>query len=301
MSALQRLPESDPLYQAPLPGRPHYATGMLLDAQDFIDEQTYHRSRLARALSLSLGSGTLAGLRVSHQAGDDKSPEEIRVSPGVAVDRLGRLIEIPRSACLRLNRWFDEKFIADGGSAFWQASYDNLGDLLGGRAQTELAADIPARGLVADVFVRFIACEQGLTPSFAAGPFDALNAAATARLRDAYELLLLPRLGLTSKNNGLPAGEPDFSSAIDQSQRLAAMQDAVLDAWPAESPDGLALLPEQPITLTDRTAVLLARIVIPVTADNPPQRDGSNVLVDNWSRRFLPPAHLVTRWLSALA
>src|SRR5262245_1972829 len=56
----------DPLVRLPRAERPAYATGMLLDAQDFQDEQTYHRARLARALSALAGSGTLAGLEVQY-------------------------------------------------------------------------------------------------------------------------------------------------------------------------------------------------------------------------------------------
>ncbi len=66
MSAVTRLPEADPLYARPQPQRPFYATGMLLDAQDFSDEQTYHRGRLAQAIAFISGGGTLAGLRVAH-------------------------------------------------------------------------------------------------------------------------------------------------------------------------------------------------------------------------------------------
>ena len=94
MNRLSRAPEADPLYARPAAERPSYATGMLLDAQDFTDEQTYHRGRLARALASLTGGGTLAGLRVSHSpatGGPSPRPEEIRVEPGLAVDRLGRL------------------------------------------------------------------------------------------------------------------------------------------------------------------------------------------------------------------
>ena len=68
MSALTRLSEADPLYARPRPQRPFYATGMLLDAADFSAEQTYHRGRLAQALALLSGGGTLAGLAVGHAA-----------------------------------------------------------------------------------------------------------------------------------------------------------------------------------------------------------------------------------------
>jgi hypothetical protein len=81
---------------------------MLLDTREFLDEQAYPRRRLARALLKVAGNGTLAGLRVSHHtaiaSGEATRPEEIRVDPGVVVDRLGRLIELPRPACLGLPR-----------------------------------------------------------------------------------------------------------------------------------------------------------------------------------------------------
>ncbi len=299
MSALKRLPEADPLFAGQVPDRPFYATGMLLDAQDFVDEQTYHRSRLARALAFGLGSGTLAGLRVSHQPGDAKSPEEIIVAPGVAVDRLGRMIEIPRPACLRLGRWFDGKIAAGGGDALRLARYDNLARFLSARSQAGNAGEIPALAVVADVFVRFIACEKGLTPSFAAGPFDALDAVSTSRLRDAYELLLIERIDLQDTHKGLPDAKPDLAAIADPAARLAALQDAVLDAWPTASKDGLSLLPEHPPSIKDPTAVFIGRVLIPVTADNPPGRDGDKVLVDNWPRHFLPPLNLVAHWLGA--
>ena len=45
------------------------------------------------------GVGTVAGLEVTLAEGED---EPLMVSAGLAVDRFGRLIELPRAACLRL-------------------------------------------------------------------------------------------------------------------------------------------------------------------------------------------------------
>jgi hypothetical protein len=106
---------SDPLASATDPDRPNYALGVMLDAKDFIDEQTYHRARLARALQFLHGTGTVAGLSVGYVAplppGSPEAPdgreEEIRVEPGVAIDGIGRLIEVPRAWCLTLPRWWD--------------------------------------------------------------------------------------------------------------------------------------------------------------------------------------------------
>jgi len=314
MSTVARLPEADPLYAQPLSERPVYATGMLLDAQDFADEQTYHRAQLARAMAFLAGGGTLAGLRVTHQAattGTNAVPEEIRVAPGLAVDRLGRLIELPRPACLRLPRWYDAQNVLDGGDTLKRSAYSGLGRFLSARAIAEAgvldAAPVPGRAVVADVFVRFVACPRGLTPSFAAGPFDALNAVSTSRVRDAYELLLIPREGLHDAHDGKPAyyglpaapgaavvGNPD----ADPAARHDALQDAVLDAYPVTGRSGgagqLALL-EQPNGL-DPTAVFIARTLVPVAAGDPPIRQGDAVLVDNWHRRFIPSASLLAQW-----
>ena len=308
MSAVTRLPEADPLYSRPLPQRPFYATGMLLDAQDFKDEQTYHRGRLAQAIALLSGGGTLAGLRVAHRPEDTtaQTPEEIRVEPGVAVDRLGRLIEVPRPACLRLQRWFDTTRAADGGDLLLRSAYSNLNRFTSPRIQGEAGTGgippVPANAVVADVFLRFIACEQGLTPSFSAGPFDTLDAVATSRLQDAYELLLVAREALDDDFSGLPAPGPDLAAIADVAARRAAAQDAVLDAWSASGRSGqagqLAPLPEHPRDL-DPTAIFLARVLIPVTTDAPPQRAGSAVLVDNWSRHFVPSTALLMRWIGA--
>lgn len=294
-------PSADPLATQPRAERTAYATGMLLDAQDFSDEQTYHRGRLARAMAFLAGGGTLAGLEVSHLPATGSQPEEIQVAAGLAVDRLGRLVEIQRPACLRLARWFTALQANDGGDSVNQASHTGLNRFVSARF-TEAATPLPARALVADVFLRFAACAVGLTPSFAQGPFDALNAVSAARLRDAYELQLIPRPGLDDDYSGLPLppGDPVIgNTGATAAARRNAVQDSVLHGYGgnghAGGSGGLAPLPEQPADL-DRSAVFLARVFIPVTAANPPARSADPVRVDNWARRFLPPVALLGQW-----
>ena len=296
MTAMSRLPEADPLYARPSPERPVYATGMLLDASDFTAEQTYHRGRLARALALSTGGGTLAGLRVSF-AVSPAGVEEIRVAPGVAVDRLGRLIEVARPACLRLDRWWATTAADDLQRAAYaavpvEADEAALGGLVSARAAA--AETLPERAVIADVFLRFLACEQGRTPVFASGPYDALDATGIARLRDAYELLLVARGGLDVDYDGLPDRGPDLAAIADPAARSAAVADAVLDAWPADGVPKPA--PEHPDNV-DASAQFIARVLIPVSVGNPPSREGAAVIVDNGSRRFVPSAQLFQRWL----
>lgn len=304
MSTVTRRPEADPLYARPAPERPFYATGMLLDAGDFLDEQTYHRGRLANALAALTGGGTLAGLRVTHVPGSEDAAEEVRVAAGLVIDRLGRLVEVPRPACLRLQRWWEATLAIDDGDTLFRARYRNPKRFISARAVEEAGVDdrppLPARAVVADVFVRFIACEEGLTPSFAAGPFDALDAVATSRLRDAYELLLEPRHGLKNQVDKLPDLEPDLAAITDLDESRAKLQDEILKAWPEEGTagraDALPPLDEHPNEM-DPTAQFLARVLIPVSAGNPPERDGDAVVVDNWPRRFVASTHLLQRWL----
>lgn len=319
MNSVLRPPADDPLYGLPDAARPHYATGMLLDAQDFADEQIYHRNRLARALAFAsgagarrlpegagenpgatglFGGGTLAGLRAAYRpeavtpAGTQ--PEEIRVAPGLAVDRLGRLVEIPIPVCLRLQRWFDFELARDGGDDLRRAALADPARFVSPRLAADIAGGgdpLPARAVIVDVFVRFVTCRQALTPAFASGPFDALDAVETSRLRDAYEVHFVPRSdGLDDDFNGLPLQDRDLS-ALDATARRDALQDAVLDAWPdlagTVGADGeLAAPPGHPPGL-DPTAVFLARVFVPVGAGDPPARSGGAV-VDNGGRRFLP-------------
>lgn len=301
MSAIARRPAADPLYAQPAAERTAYATGILLDARDFADEQTYHRGRLARALAFVAGSGTLAGLAVAYRPASASEPEEIQVTPGIAVDGLGRLIEIPRPACLRLDRWFSGEVDRDGGDTLRRAALGTLARFASARAQEDLV--LPERAVVADVYVRFVACERGLTPSFAAGPFDALDAVAPSRVRDAYELLLVPRAdGLDDDFTGLPALGPDLAQIADIDERRAALQDAIFAAYPVQGRAGAASeLPAPPghPPQIDPTAVFLARVFVPVGPADPPVRLAVAVQVDNFSRRFVPQALLIARWIGA--
>ncbi len=92
--------EVDPLDKNPAPVRVNYFAGQILTTDDLGTEQTYHRGRLAMALRHLAGFGTVAGLRVT------ATPEgEVRVAPGLAIDALGRLIELRQPSCLDLTQW----------------------------------------------------------------------------------------------------------------------------------------------------------------------------------------------------
>lgn len=279
----------DPLRQVPeVPDRVAYATGVLLDADAFAAEQLYHRGRLARALTYLHGYGTAAGLWVEWQNtvapavdGTGGHDERLMVHPGLAIDRLGRMIEIPVPSCISLNPWFQT-----------QSDSDLIQGLHGA----------PYNGVVADLFVRFIVCEQGKTPAFLTGPFDALNGVAPSRLRDSYELALFIRKEATPS---LPQSPwPDLSQGADIPSRVANLHAAVFAAWQQDTTggvnEGLPPLPEH-LLGQDPAFLFLARLVIPATSAGagvrPTRTTEATVTVDNDSRSFVYPVPALTRWV----
>lgn len=278
--------QKDPLSKPQAPDRVFYANGALLDQEDFTAEQVYHRGRISRALAYLHGHGTVAGLEVSVQRQDDE--EMLIVSAGLAVDRLGRQIEVPRAACLRIGRWFQSQLA------------DPLGlDQLTNSFRTG-SGDTPD-GVFVDVFVKFEVCERGKQPAFATGNFDALDAIAPSRLRDSYRLELVIRQEAT-----LPvpdSGFPDLVGLTPERVKDIVIRYKLQKAW-KESTEwqgpGDTLVPlEEHVTAQDGTEVLLARLLIPAT--NPPLQRDANVapVVDNKLRRFVySTAELV--WLTRI-
>ena len=273
--------EKDPLDANVQPERVFYAEGALLGVDDFIDEQTYHRGRLARALSFLATAGTVAGLKVEYQ-GPRGPNEQIVVHPGMVIDRLGRIIEVPRDACIHLDTWYAQQAGSSQGAS----------DLVQG-------FHAGAGGVIVDVFLRFVACDRALTPAFATGPFDATDFVSPSRVRDAYKLELVIR---KEGDPALPVNPwPDLASEPDLNARRTALHNAIFDSWtaPAHQRDGegnLVALAEHAAG-QDTTSIFLARFVIPAAAGNPPSRTAGGIVPDNDKRTFVYPPGLLARWL----
>jgi hypothetical protein len=253
----------DPLTAAYSAERVNYVTGVMLQADDFLAEQTYHRGRLAQLMRHMLGFGTLAGLRVAAPPRDRKLLE-IQVEPGVAIDRYGRLIEVQAPYCIEVARWF---------------AAQPMSTL---RTATHLAPRTPLdKAVVADIFLSAHPCGRGKTPSFAAGPFDALDALVASRLAET------PKLELVLRSEGnpdpeRPASAPPQPSNIPNPTNFwpkpsgtaaavaAAQIEAVLGCWDVGTSDSLddSLSPlVEHVYGRETSAVLLARVAIPVTIE----------------------------------
>jgi hypothetical protein len=299
-SAIPSLPK-DPLEPDPnqpvglLPDRVFYATGVLLDANDFQAEQLYHRSRLARVLTYLHGCGTAAGLKVKLKPetltdNDLTNPSlqrEVVVEPGLAIDRLGRLIEVPNERCIRLRRWYDQK------------SRDQKKPLV-----NSWHGD-PINGVVLDLFLQFVIREQGRTPAFAYGPYDALSATVPSRLRDDFELFFVIRKLGDSPLLPLPLNP--WAGKTTPEQR----REAIYQAWSnsqVRQDDfqevGSGSDPNvEYITGQDRTSIFLARLTLPATAPTSvggiPQWDGKHVQVSDAGRLFVYSTSTLMQWAIA--
>lgn len=276
---------TDTLTRLEAPDRVHYATGVMLGAEDFQAEQDYHRGRLARALAYGLGHGTLAGLAVRHQPareatdGEPAREERLLVTPGLAIDRFGRLIEVPAPRCLRLADWYAAQaaetlaaahFAAD---ALWEGS---------------------PSGVCVDVFVRFLTCPRGKTPAFASDAFDSIDSITAARLRDGYAVELLPR------SEAHPPQPRQLWDEITPGD-TGSLRDAILAAWhegsAAAGGHSLAARDEL-VEGQDPGALFLARLLLPADAGSPPvRRLGEAVAVKNEARSFVVTPAALARWL----
>lgn len=284
-------PLSDPLATEPqLLDRVSYDLGVLLDADDFRAEQLYHRGRLARALAYLHGSGTVAGLEV--KMSDPVPPgadEQLIVSPGVALDRLGRLIEVPNPVCIRLDRWYRSQ----PATTLVQALHP----------RDPAIADDRYSGVVVDVFLRFVLCAHGMTPAFASGPFDALDAVVPSRVRDHYALELVPRL---EDRPPLPQPRwPNLQAIADAKIRATTLRTAVYAAWREGTANEnwrvLAALPEHGPG-QDTTALFLARLQLPATPpeapDPRPKRTADvAVIVEDHHRPLVYPSDLLAQFV----
>jgi len=257
----------DPLENLVYPDRVNYANGVLLDESDFKAEQTYFRGRMGRTLSYLHGFGTVAGLNVHTLESD---PHILRVMPGLAVDRLGRLIELHVPYCIRVRNWFVSQ------------NMDALEESYAGSV-----ADGLAQAVVADLFIKFDTCEQGKTPCFGVGNVDATDAYTAERLRDAVTFdLVLRTQPEAEKPRQHAAYEMMSQGPMDFDAAMEALRTTKLETGWRESEFwnpaagninvGDEYSPDQ-----NGTEVMLARIRLPATNSPMAYNTGGSIEIQN--------------------
>jgi hypothetical protein len=207
---------------------------------------------------------------------------EVSVAAGLAIDRVGRMIEVPRSVCIYLQPW------------------------LAARTVSDLTSALHGPNILVDVFAAFVPCTQGVTPSFATqDDYNATDAFCANRLLDSFAMQLVLR---TDANPLVPqdpwvglgaapgAVTSPVAQALKQSILLAKAGPAAMPPFAASGSPGT----EYPPGL-DTSSVFLARLFIPATAPTtagqPPLYNVNQVAIDNLSRLFLYSTSMVARTL----
>ncbi len=256
----------DPLEKRIYPERVNYENGVLLDENDFKDEQTYLRGRLGRALAFLHGSGTVSGLQVTTS---ESQPHVIVVMPGLALDPIGRLIELPMPYCIRTPEWFI------------------------GQNQQDLSESFANSGInrvLVDLFISFNVCPQGMTPYLGGGKTEGTDAFTYHRLLDsaAFELEIRTELPadipVPDPFRGLPPIEPETSLNL-QDALTEIRQHKYTETWDEDVLNG-----------TSDNRVLLTRIQLPCTEGPMTYDTNGNILFDD-SVRLLSLSTTELFWL----
>lgn len=233
--------------------------------------------------STAIGSTTLDGNpAIAAWTCAGPSQLEIEVTPGLAIDRVGRMIEVPRTVCIRIEQWLANQSLTDLNSFLTSGS----GNVL------------------VDVFATFVPCTRGVTPCFATqDDYDATDAFSPNRLLDSFAMQLVLRNDAAPKlpqdpwlaTGALPTGAISAAPAQTLKQSIlsantgpaAAQPFTINGPTPVEIPPGF-----------DPSSVFLARVSIPATEGSPgqpPTYNLNNISIDNLSRLFLYPGSLVAR------
>lgn len=269
------------------PNAPFTAPSAIVDSNNNIQilngNVTFTAGPLAPVWSTAIGSTTLDGNpAISAWTCVGPSQLEVAVTAGMAVDRVGRMIEVPRTVCIRIQPWLANQPLA-GLNSFLTGGSGNI---------------------LVDVFATFVSCTQGVTPCFATqDDYSATDAFSANRMLDSFAMQLVLRDDSSPQvphdpwdaAGAVPAGA--ITPTIAQSLKQSILS---LNAGPASAPPftSTGSKPAEIPPGFDASSVFLARISIPSTqgaSGDPPNFDLNNIVIDNLSRLFLYPAALVAR------
>ncbi len=241
------------------------------------------------AWNQSIGGPTAEGTNAAAWTCLGSMQIEMAVTAGLALDRVGRFIDVPRTVCILLNNWLAQQI------ASWQQQLANPQP--GQPAIPDPNTAVHNGYLVCDIFATFVPCTQGLTPCFASeDDYDATDAFSPNQWLDSFAMQLVLRTDATpltpvdpwKASGALPATGSGLTAANE-----TTLQNLLLGA--TAGPAAAAI--EYPPSL-DSSSVFLARIRIAATAGasgQPPAYNLAQVSIDNNSRLFVYPAGLLAR------
>jgi hypothetical protein len=270
-----------------------YEAGMMLGLEATRDEQQYHRRRLTRHQYWLHGCGTLAGMAVSMEPADHDNAEDhitvrLNVSPGLAIDGLGREVLVHEPYCIHLGEWLEAQ---------------SETDLREGYRDDE-------NGLYLNVTVRQKDCDVAVQPVLARKLNLSTDAVQPSRTADSVLLELVPELppdGVDPRYRPW-AGHPPVEESLPE---LTADEQADLDAATGARRAQLSLharllhaLDDGGISaryaaeqLHEGARLLLARIRIETEDVNAIVVNPRNISINNLVRPFLVTASQLA-WLA---
>lgn len=274
-------PVTDDLQSQPAPERLYLHDGALLTQDHFRAEQLYLRGQLARLALHTCGAGTLAGLDVSYAPAAGGSEVEVQVTAGLAIDRLGRLVEVPFKSCLPLAIWMDQQRAVPETAARLQAGVRAAG------------SGLPTH-IVADVHLSYHPCAQTPEPAFATGNADTIDAVQPSRILDGGRLDLVIRPdgddrtpSALSASTASQVSDPPTLAEVQRFKRELAWDLTRSETDPFSLPAG-ADVSEHIVdgNEQDGSEILLARLTVPViTGGGGPRFDDS---IDLTQTAFVP-------------
>src|SRR5215472_1542446 len=280
----------------------NYQFGMLLGVDDFNTEQAYHRGKSRLHNAWLHREGVVWGLDVQL----DTTHNEIRVTPGLALDAAGHELHLDAEACVDVTQWY------------------NVHSKDPGFNPTATATGVK---FDAHVVIAFQACLTRQVPALMEPCDNSGTDTAYSRVYETVKLSLLPNLagvsakpyhrlrllfGLDTPNlqTGTTTPTADDQAVLDDRNRILGLASAdqpgaylaafrkyaaldEIDLHPATGPDGSTVLR---FPAGDDTVILLANIT-GITLDD---QGGTMKLTGANVDRSVRPSHVATATIEEL-
>jgi len=280
----------------------NYQFGMLLGVDDFNTEQAYHRGKSRLHNAWLHREGVVWGLDVKL----DTAHNEIRVTPGLALDAAGRELHLDAEACVDVTQWY------------------NVHSKDPGFNPTATATGVK---FDAHVVIAFQACLTRQVPALMEPCDNSSTDTAYSRVYETVKLSLLPNLaGAVAKpyhrlrllfaldtpnfQTGTQTPTADDQAVLDDRNRILGLASAdqpaaylaafrkyaaldEIDLQPAIGPDGSTVLR---FPAGDDTVILLANIK-DITLDD---QSGTLKLTGGSVDRSVRPSHVATATIEEL-
>jgi hypothetical protein len=281
----------------------NYQFGMLLGVDDFNTEQAYHRGKSRLHNSWLHREGVVWGLDVKL----DTAHNEIRVTPGLALDAAGQELHLDAEACVDVTQWYNVHSKDPGFNPT--------------ATPTGVKFD-------AHVVIAFQACLTRQVPALMEPCDNSGTDTAYSRVYETVKLSLLPNLAVAAAKpyhrlrllfaldapnfqTGTTTPTADDQAVLDDRNRILGLGSAdqpaaylaafrkyaaldEIDLQPATGPDGTSVLL---FPAGDDTVILLANIK-DITLDD--QGGGTMKLTGGNLDRSVRPSHVATATIEEL-